>query len=237
MPNKGKFKILSGSTLKLIAVISMLIDHIALVLGPELEFLTASLLTVGGRDITCYYIMRRIGRLAFPIFCFLITEGFAHTRNPKRYALRLLIFALLSEVPYNLMVGQTLFYTARQNIYFTLLLGLLMIWVCQQIRDVRKRSALLVVLAALAVCVKGSYGLSGSLLVLMIWLLKQYPAVQAILSYPLLSNNLAATLAFVPINMYNGERGFIKHKALQYGFYVFYPLHIVVLVAVKWLLG
>ena len=145
MPNKGKFKILSGSTLKLIAVISMLIDHIALVLGPELEFLTASLLTVGGRDITCYYIMRRIGRLAFPIFCFLITEGFAHTRNPKRYALRLLIFALLSEVPYNLMVGQTLFYTARQNIYFTLLLGLLFVLVHALGKHSRASAYLLVV--------------------------------------------------------------------------------------------
>lgn len=237
MPNKGIFKILSGSMLKLIAVITMLIDHIALVLGPELDFLTASLFTVGGRDITWYYIMRRIGRLAFPIFCFLITEGFAHTRNRKRYALRLLLFALLSELPYDLMVGQTLFFGEKQNIYFTLLFGLLMIWVCQQSWDVWKRSALLVMLAVLAVCVKGSYGLSGSLLVLMIYLLKQYPAVQAILSYPLLSNNLAATLAFVPINMYNGERGFIKHKALQYGFYVFYPLHIVVLVVIKGLLG
>lgn len=123
---------LSGSTVKIIAVVAMLIDHAAaavlsryLVQGMQSaadalawqqEHMTACLV---------YTVMRSIGRLGFPIFCFLLVEGFQRTRDVKKYALRLGIFALISEIPFNLAIcGQTL-NTGYQNVYFTLLLGLL----------------------------------------------------------------------------------------------------------------
>lgn len=94
MPQKG----LSGSTLKLIAIITMLIDHIG-------AAVIARLLIAGqGSEMLykIYYAMRAVGRVAFPIFCFLLVEGFFYTGSRKKYALRLFGFALLSEIPFDL---------------------------------------------------------------------------------------------------------------------------------------
>ncbi len=229
-----KFKILSGSALKLIAIITMLIDHTALLLAPEIPLMTVPFFTVGSQAITLHYVMRKIGRLAFPIFCFLITEGFSHTRNQKRYAFSLLIFAIISEIPFNVMKSGLVFNIETQNIFFTLFLGVLMLYVLENVRSAK--APLLLAIALVATFLKCDYGLFGVLLVLLIYVLKGRPAVQAILAYPLLSGGVAALAAFIPINMYNGERGFIKSKAMKYAFYVFYPLHITILVVIKLLM-
>lgn len=119
MPQKG----LSGSTLKLIAIITMLIDHIG-------AAVIARLLIAGqGSEMLykIYYAMRAVGRVAFPIFCFLLVEGFFYTGSRKKYALRLFGFALLSEIPFDLAFsGKTLEF-GYQNVFFTLLIGLLTI--------------------------------------------------------------------------------------------------------------
>ena len=95
---------LSGSTLKIIAIISMTIDHFAA------SFLYRGIMTLpsvsSNTDLMqvlrkLYLVMRDIGRPAFPIFCFLLVEGFCHTRNPKKYATRLFLFALISEIPFD----------------------------------------------------------------------------------------------------------------------------------------
>lgn len=129
---------ISGSTIKIIAVIAMLIDHTAAVV--MLRQILANGLrnaAMGGQaqiinwlqeNAVLYYgyqIMRMIGRLGFPIFCFLLVEGFQRTRNVKKYALRLGLFALISEIPFNLAITGNLWHTGYQNVYFTLLLGLL----------------------------------------------------------------------------------------------------------------
>jgi len=121
----SKLKILNGSWLKLIAIISMLIDHTAHMLAPTLPLLSKPIFSILGESITIYYIMRKVGRLAFPIFCFLISEGFYHTRNRIKYSLNLFIFALISELPYNLLrtCGKSVFHINGQNVFFTLLLG------------------------------------------------------------------------------------------------------------------
>ena len=124
-----KFKILSGSALKLIAVITMLIDHTALLLAPEIPLMTTPFFTIGTQAITISYVMRKIGRLSFPIFCFLATEGFTHTKNKKRYILGLLVFAVISEIPFNVMKSGLVFTLKYQNIFFTLFLGVLMLYV------------------------------------------------------------------------------------------------------------
>ena len=108
------FGFLNSFTLKIIAIITMIIDHIGYVFLP-----------VG----TAYYdIARAIGRISFPIFCFLIVQGFFHTRSHINYLIRLLIFALLSEIPFDLAFHKTLFYWNSQNVFITLALGLFAIF-------------------------------------------------------------------------------------------------------------
>ncbi len=231
-----KYRILSGSMLKLIAMIAMLIDHTAFILAPVLPFMKESLFAIGGTSVTLYWIMRKIGRLAFPIFCFLITEGYTHTRNKVKYGLNLLIFAVISEIPYNLMYGE--FFTFKyQNVFFTLFLGLLLIYLLENVSNEFKKAILMGVVVVVSMYINCDYGLNGVLLILLIYLLRNNPFPQIILSYPLLSKSgLASLVAFLPINLYNGQRGFIKSKAAKYGLYLFYPVHITILVLIKYLI-
>ncbi len=96
--------------LKWIAVITMIIDHTGAVLFPD------------------NMVFRYIGRIAFPIFCFLLVEGFFHTRDVRKYMLRLGLFALISEIPYDLAFRDTVLEFEHQNVFFALLLGVVMIW-------------------------------------------------------------------------------------------------------------
>ena len=100
---------MSGFTLKFLALILMIIDHCGLVL-----FAGTSL----------YLPCRILGRIAFPLYAFLITEGYVHTRSVKKYAGRLLVFAVLSEIPFDYAFFRTPFYMGYQNVFFTLVLGL-----------------------------------------------------------------------------------------------------------------
>ena len=124
---------ISACTLKVIAIITMLIDHVAaaLILRALVYANTSgSFVTSENYDAwyTIYYVMRGIGRMAFPVFCFFIVEGFQHTRSVPKYALRLLIFAIISEVPFDVALYHSWFSLSYNNVYFTLLLGLLAIW-------------------------------------------------------------------------------------------------------------
>ncbi len=228
-----RFRILSSSMLKLIAVITMFIDHSALLLAPEISLMTEPFFTVGSQTVTLYYLMRKIGRISFPIFCFLITEGFSHTRSKKRYAFNLLLFAVISEIPFNIMKSGQVFNLKVQNVFFTLFSGVLMLYVFENARTELFKAVLLTAVALVAIFLKCDYGLPGVLLILLMYVLKKHPAVQAVLAYPLLSGGFFAWLAFIPINMYNGKRGFIKSGFSKYAFYAFYPLHILILVAIK----
>ena len=95
---------MSGTTLKWIAVISMLIDHTAEVLINHNAALTDPIWA------QIYVLMRGIGRIAFPIYAFLLVEGFLHTRDVKKYLARMLTFAVVSEIPFDLAVFHTPFY-------------------------------------------------------------------------------------------------------------------------------
>jgi len=123
---------LSGTTLKYIACITMLIDHIgascieAGLLMPGLESGAFSRSTLSSVPLfQLDRLLRYVGRLAFPIFCFLLVEGFVHTHDVKRYIRRLLLFGLISEVPFDLAFFRTPFNPTNQNVYWTLALGVL----------------------------------------------------------------------------------------------------------------
>lgn len=231
--NLQKLKFLDGSMLKLIAIITMLIDHAALILLSGTEFANSPLLSLGGKQITLYFILRKAGRLAFPIFCFLVTEGFIHTKNFKKYLLSLSLFALISEIPFDLMISNKFLYIGKQNIYFTLALGVIALWVIKNTKRSFERFIFLALILAAAIVLKVDYGYLGVMLIILIYVLREKPAVQAALALPMLSGGYAALCAFVPINMYNGKRGFIKGKFLKYFFYAFYPLHIICLLLIK----
>lgn len=107
--------------LKVLAIVCMLIDHIASIFHTQ----------VG----QWYNAMRYVGRLAFPIFCFLLVEGFAHTSNRLKYAIRLGIFCVISEPCFDLAFHQTWFYKEKQNVFFTLLIGFIAIWAMEMLKE------------------------------------------------------------------------------------------------------
>ena len=108
---------LNSFQLKCIAVITMIIDHTGAVLFPG--------------DL----IFRYIGRISFPIFCFLLVEGFSHTRDVRKYMFRLGLFALISEIPYDLAFRNTVFEYEHQNVFFTLFLGVVMMYALEKSRE------------------------------------------------------------------------------------------------------
>ena len=111
---------LSAAALHILAMALMLMDHLWATLLPAQEWLTCA------------------GRVAFPIFAFMAVEGYFHTHDLKKYTLRLLLFALLSEIPFDLMYGGTWFYPVHQNVIWTLLLGILGIHLMETVRKKQK---------------------------------------------------------------------------------------------------
>ncbi len=225
-----RLKILDGSGLKILAAVTMVIDHIASALLQE-DY--TAFITVGGFVLDRYNVMRLIGRISFPLFAFLLAEGFLHTKNVRRYALNLLLFALLSEIPWNLMHAGSVLYRS-QNVMFTLLFGLLGIWVIRDFNgSVWRKSTLLLGLVVLVILFRPDFGLSGFGFILMLYLLRDQKLYQAILGCCMLSSTWVAGIAFLPISLYNGKRGFIRGKVLKYAFYAIYPAHLLVLYWVK----
>lgn len=170
---------LSGSTLKIIAIITMFIDHVgASIVQGELYYLHLNyeamqiIFNIG-------MVMRLIGRLAFPIFCYLLVEGFKHTKSIKKYAIRLLIFALISEIPFDLAFYKTFFAWQHQNVFFTLFLGVLVMYgvdyFMKRFKDKKLISALLsftviavgMIIAELINC---DYASEGILIIVVLYL-------------------------------------------------------------------
>ena len=229
----ANWQCLSGSWLKVIAMVSMLIDHTAGQLLRHVEVFNEPLISLGHHHMTWYYLMRCAGRLAFPLFAFLLVEGFVHTHNRKHYGRNLLVFALISEIPWNLTHGGHL-YGLSQNVFFTLFIGYLGLCAIEHYREDRFRQALsLLGLFALSVLLLCDYGCSGFSFIVMLYLLRHRPLFRAIVGAGMLGWRWIAGLAFIPISMYNGHRGFIQGRFAKYIFYVFYPLHLLALYFIK----
>lgn len=226
---------INANQLRCLAILFMLLDHLWATLIP------------GNFWMTC------VGRLAFPIFAFQISEGFFHSHDRRRYARRLLLFALLSEIPFDLMYGSTAFYPFHQNVLFTLLLGLLAVSAIDRAR--RERTARAIVLSTLALLgilllsIIGmvDYGWRGVLTVVAFYALRDFPAAWLAQSAAMVLLNIVgfqglllpvfgweipaqgfAVFALLPIWLYNGEPG-RRSRSLQLGFYAFYPVHMLIL--------
>ena len=208
----NRWKCLSGSWLKVLAVLFMLIDHLAAFYLYDLPTLQVPFLHILHKALTPYWVMRLIGRMAFPLFAFLLVEGFIHTHNRKQYGINLLIFAFLSEIPWNLVHFGTWHYSS-QNIFFTLLLGYLGLCAIESYRNdsLRLLASLLALLAA-SVLLRVDYGCAGYGFILMLYILRDNKVLQAIVGSCMLSSPWKAGLAFIPISMYNGQRGLSRAR-------------------------
>lgn len=227
---------LSSSTLKLIAIVTMLIDHIgAAVLEPYLMqkglfhagyIFSLNYWNQAGSLLHIYIIFRYIGRIAFPIFCFLLVEGFYHTRNRKKYAIRLFIFALLSEIPFDLAFSQKFFDWGHQNVFFTLFLGLCVLIAIDSFKTNKLVMLFSIFLGmALAFIGKTDYDAFGVIFVVLLYQLRDQKWRRALFCSIAISWEWTAPLAFIPIHFYNGKRGL----SLKYIFYAFYPIHLLIL--------
>lgn len=242
---------ISGSTLKIIAIITMLIDHIgAGVLG--------RLLVVRGMNeaadlnawidanstlVITYQMMRFVGRLAFPIFCFLLIEGFEHTHDVKKYALRLLSFCLISEIPFDLLFNGKILESGYQNVFFTLFIGLMVMWGFQAVENQERFAKFKkVIFDAGNSCSRNpcgrifKYRLCPGIGVARtdysMYSVRKNP-IQLLAGCIGFSWELTAPLAFIPIAFYNGKRGL----SLKYFFYIFYPAHLLILYIICWAMG
>ena len=229
----------SGTALKTIACITMLIDHIgascieAGILTPGLDSGTLS------RDTLSAYplyqldrVLRFTGRLAFPIFCFLLVEGFLHTHDFKKYALRMLGFALISEWPFDWAFFSGV-YWGHQNVYFTLLLGLLAMKALDTYQTPEGMPALKGILGAAACFLAAAllhcdYDVLGLALILALYMTRKDKRAQCIAGAVFSLFEPVAPLAFGLVWFYSGERGG-SSKLEQWAFYWFYPAHIFVL--------
>lgn len=213
---------INGFTLKLIAIATMLIDHIGAVIFPgEMA-------------------LRYIGRIAFPIFTFLLAEGFVHTKNEKKYLLRLIIFALISEIPFDLAFYGKPVEPSHQNVFFTLFIGLLMLSLLRYFEGKPLLRIVMVIVCALAAfAMHTDYDYKGILLILVFFVFRGQPirrvigfaAIVLLLFEPI---EYFALIAYAPILLYSGERG----PSLKYLFYIFYPAHLLclyLLTAVGWI--
>lgn len=231
------YKRLSGNGLKLIAVITMLIDHIGAMVIEQIWINNPALSSEAQMMWwKLDFVLRMIGRIAFPIFCFLIVEGFLHTRDVKKYVLRLLAFSLISEIPFDLALFDTWFYPGYQNVYFTLVLGLLALAGIRRYQTSMWKQALVVIAACGgAALLHTDYGAFGVFFIVLLYLLRYDLKSQTILGCITICWEVTAPLAFIPIRMYNGKRG---KWNLKYFFYAFYPVHILMLWGIRvWLAG
>ncbi len=242
---------LSGCVLKMIAVITMLVDHTGATIVERLlaQMPSWGPITMQNQEAwtQLYMLLRGIGRMAFPIYCFLLVEGFYHTRNKARYALRLFVFALISEVPFDMAFQVSFFDISYNNVFFTLLIGLLTIWAYDEIRkraEIRRTSVFSMsnvfwslVLAAvpllgcgLAYFLRTDYDAAGVIAIFIMYLFyerRQLGFGLMVLSLGLLAGGLEflAFFMLIPMKHYNGTRG----RQMKYFFYWFYPVHLLVL--------
>ena len=232
-------KIINNNTLKIIAIILMLLDHLWGTIIPGNQWMTL------------------IGRMAFPIFAFLIVEGFFHTSDLKKYMKRLFIFGLISEIPFNLIYTGSIIFPFHQNVMFTLLLGLLIINEIDKLKNTKeikkKIIPILKIFLFLLISIIGfvDYGVTGVLTIVVFYLFRGFKLawigqlISLILLYIVFFEGQSVILNifnheyFLPLQsigilslifiwLYNGEKG-KNNKLIKYLFYSFYPVHMLVI--------
>ena len=236
---KFKFE-LTSFHLHIIAMALMLCDHMWITVIPGNDWMTA------------------IGRIAFPIFAFMTVEGFFYTKNLKKYMERLFVFALLSEIPFNLVAGGRAFYPLHQNVIWTFLIGTGLMWMNEKAKEKTVSTRLLVAvgtvglgfaLGLLSLC---DYHYAGILTVLVFYFFRGRKfwnfALQFFCLWYINTEILSgfyyvaqifgreveivrqgfAIFALLPIWLYRGKQG-LYNKGIKALYYWFYPVHLIIL--------
>lgn len=253
---------LTGSALKIIASAAMLFDHVFKILGvwvianylPVLQ--NSGNITAGMasqiKDFILYHAYS-FGTIAFPIYCFLLVEGFSHTKDVKRYAQRLFALAIISEIPFDLAIFGRIDF-GYQNVFFTLFLGLLMICTMEKCKkreyaSVNNAEKIIsqiwrafpfviiqmgvpVLFALIACIIKCDYEMRGILYIFVFYINRSSRLGQIIaflIAYAIINGRFPTIYMFLAcgfISLYNGKRGMQLNK---YFFYAFYPVHLFIL--------
>lgn len=206
-------------TLKMIAIVAMLIDHVGAVLLPQ------------------YGILRIIGRIAFPIFAYTLVEGFLHTHDVKKYMMRMGILALVSEVPFDLAFFGTPLEFGHQNVFFTLFLGLVMLYLMLKAPTALRSFLYVLALLLISEFLRTDYNSMGLLMIFWFYQYRNNKIMKAIgvaiINVFLMGySQVYAVLALIPILLHNREQG-PKCKGFFYGFY---PVHLLVIFIVNMIL-
>ena len=249
MDKKRKWWETDSCILHVLAMALMLCDHMWHTLFPSQEWLTC------------------IGRIAYPIFAFMIVEGYFHTRNFKKYVTRMLVFALISEIPFNLMYNGTIIFPYHQNVMWTFFIALLGMKLMDTVKAKGKLMLtifadfiIVFVCAILALIGFTDYFSTGVLMVFVFYFFHgrkwwcylgqfigmYYLNVEVLggyyynielfgMHFELIQQSLAL-LSLIPIWLYRGKQGY-HSKPFQYFNYAFYPLHMLVLVAIGYLVS
>ena len=215
---------MSSFVLKIIAIITMFIDHIGYGIFGQFSFLNY------------------IGRIAFPIFAFQISEGYLHSKNLKKYFLRLFIFAIVSQIPF--MIFSKIFSNDfTLNIFFTLLLGLVSIYIYDKCKYKTIGIILAISIEFLANSMHCDYGFYGIAIIFLFYIFKNNilkSSIAFIIAttikylilmiksgfYNVYTHLLICTLIpIIFISLYNGKKG----KDTKYFLYLFYPIHLLLI--------
>ena len=222
---ENRFGLLTGTALKLIAMASMVLDHVGDNFFPGLLW------------------MRALGRIAMPVFAFCTAEGFIHTRDKGRYLRRLLLFGLVSEVPFDLVTAGKVLEFTHQNIMFTFAWAVLAL-ICFEGLLARGRTkaraagayAVLFAFLISSLFLGLDYNMLALGMIFLFYLLREkalWVRTAAAAGFHVLLRNVGiywfGLLGFVPICLYNGRRG----KGLKWLFYLFYPGHLLLIWLVR----
>ncbi len=222
-----KIEILNGARLKIIAMIAMTLDHVGLILLDD------------------YRLFRIIGRLAFPIFAYLLSEGCFYTKHKKRHFLEVLIVAVICQIGYFIAEGDMYL-----NVLCTFSLSIPLVYLLLSVKNKKTPAilflgaiALVIALCALLerVGVRFDYGYAGVLLPVFAALgnsKRDKLALTAVglllLAFIMQGNQWYGLMALIPLSLYDGTRGRVKNK---YAFYIFYPLHMIVIYGISMLIN
>lgn len=201
------------NVLKLIALLTMVIDHVGAVLYPNI------------------IVLRMIGRISFPIFAYLLALGYKSTHDAKKYLKRLLLFGLLSEIPYILA-----FNSDNLNIFFTLALGLMAIMFFE-----KKENLYVIIVFCFAVFAHVDYGIYGVFVIFFMYVYVYYSKMIGTILFILATFvysyfnvlQIFAILSIPLIGLLENIPKDIDIKKYKYVFYAFYPLHLVLLYLIR----
>lgn len=235
----------SATALKNVAVLTMLLDHFAvafLILGILVPISQDFLLSITQKEtfdkiFTLQWVLREIGRVSFPLFAFLCALGYQHTKNVQNYVLRLLAFALISEIPFDLAffpedVG---FFSGHQNVYWTFAFSILGLWGYEWLKQQVPEKWNILAYFPLAIAVGASalmntdYAILGVVMIFGFYFFRNNKKAQMIFYILLYGWRVSPLLALPLLYFYNGEQGASRSKTLRYLFYIFYPLHLILL--------